>query len=87
MNAEKKRLQENYAHGRNWHVWGPYLSERQWGTVREDYSSNGDAWDTSHMTLQGAEHTDGEKTALQVFQTSNAICVFLWPSGMERILF
>lgn len=44
MNAEKKRLQENYAQGRNWHVWGPYLSERQWGTVREDYSSNGDAW-------------------------------------------
>ena len=44
MSAERKRLKENYEKGRKWHFWGPYLSERQWGTVREDYSDNGDVW-------------------------------------------
>jgi hypothetical protein len=43
-NPEKSRLLENYAGESNWHRWGPYLSERAWGTVREDYSANGDAW-------------------------------------------
>ncbi len=42
--TEGNRLKVNYAEGRKWHKWGPYLSERQWGTVREDYSENGDAW-------------------------------------------
>jgi hypothetical protein len=42
--AEKKRLAETREHGVPWRKWGPYLSERQWGTVREDYSENGDAW-------------------------------------------
>jgi hypothetical protein len=43
-NAEKKRLDEAQRNGVAWKKWGPYLSERQWGTVREDYSDNGDAW-------------------------------------------
>src|SRR5512132_1368033 len=43
MNAEQKRLAEA-ATGVPGRKWGPYLSERQWGTVREDYSENGDAW-------------------------------------------
>jgi len=41
--AEGSRLAE-IRHGVRWRRWGPYLSERQWGTVREDYSENGDAW-------------------------------------------
>jgi len=41
MNAEEKRLKES----KNWKNWGPYLSERAWGTVREDYSATGAAWD------------------------------------------
>src|SRR5689334_13051983 len=41
MNAEEKRLKD----GKNWKNWGPYLSERAWGTVREDYSPDGSAWD------------------------------------------
>mgnify|MGYP003665035879 FL=1 len=43
-NAEEERLavEDNY---KNWKRWGPYLAERQWGTVREDYSENGHAWD------------------------------------------
>ena len=44
MNAEQARLQENNSPERPWHFWGPYLAERAWGTVREDYSANGDAW-------------------------------------------
>jgi len=43
-NPEKNRLVENHAGESNWYRWGPYLSERAWGTVREDYSANGDAW-------------------------------------------
>ena len=42
--AEQMRLDEVHEKGVPWKQWGPYLSERQWGTVREDYSANGDAW-------------------------------------------
>ncbi|MFL5270162.1 MAG: MGH1-like glycoside hydrolase domain-containing protein [Stellaceae bacterium] len=42
--AEELRLEE-IRHGKHWRRWGPYLSERQWGTVREDYSENGNAWE------------------------------------------
>nr|WP_294502995.1 glucosidase [uncultured Rhodopila sp.] len=45
MNAEQKRLAECTAAPPGWKKWGPYLSERQWGTVREDYSPQGNAWD------------------------------------------
>jgi len=42
--AEQRRLAEDASRTLNWKRWGPYLSERQWGTVREDYSADGDAW-------------------------------------------
>ncbi len=42
--AEALRLEET-RHGKHWRRWGPYLSERQWGTVREDYSEYGNAWE------------------------------------------
>lgn len=45
MNAEQYRLDESNARIRHWKRWGPYLSERAWGTVREDYSPHGSAWD------------------------------------------
>ncbi|MEO5997742.1 MAG: glucosidase [Chitinophagaceae bacterium] len=44
MSIEQERLAEHYKKTTNWLKWGPYLSERQWGTVREDYSADGDAW-------------------------------------------
>ena len=44
MSTEQARLQEDNSSERPWHFWGPYLAERAWGTVREDYSANGDAW-------------------------------------------
>src|SRR5215510_14607334 len=43
--AEQQRLAEAHEHAVPWRKWGPYLSERQWGTVREDYSEDGNAWD------------------------------------------
>ena len=42
---EHTRLNEALDGGIPWRRWGPYLSERQWGTVREDYSEDGNAWD------------------------------------------
>ena len=45
MTTEQQRLQASADREVHWKRWGPYLSERQWGTVREDYSANGDAWD------------------------------------------
>ncbi len=44
MTSEEQRLQASVEREVHWKRWGPYLSERQWGTVREDYSANGDAW-------------------------------------------
>lgn len=44
MNAEEARVAQKDRLGEGWDLWGPYLSERAWGTVREDYSANGDAW-------------------------------------------
>ncbi len=45
MNAEQQRLQQSRDRIRHWKRWGPYLAERAWGTVREDYSAQGTAWD------------------------------------------
>lgn len=45
LSAEHQRLADSEARKADWKQWGPYLSERAWGTVREDYSANGDAWD------------------------------------------
>src|SRR5205809_7351909 len=45
MNAERQRLAEARSRAAHWKRWGPYLSERAWGTVREDYSPCGTAWD------------------------------------------
>jgi len=50
MSSEKIRLIEI----KKWRKWGPYLSERQWGTVREDYSPNGDAWNYVTHNMSGS---------------------------------
>ncbi|KAF8533147.1 Six-hairpin glycosidase-like protein [Trichophaea hybrida] len=51
--SEEKRLKEDKERKKYWKKWGPYLSERQWGTVREDYSANGDAWE--HFSFDQAK--------------------------------
>src|SRR5262245_66644276 len=53
-NAEQTRLQEDREGKATWKKWGPYLSERQWGTVREDYSASGDAW--NYFTHDNAQY-------------------------------
>ena len=51
MTTEHDRLEETQKQKIPWKKWGPYLSERQWGTVREDYSDNGDAWNYLGVAL------------------------------------
>ncbi len=46
IQAEQQRLKEDAQRHRHWKRWGPYLSERAWGTVREDYSPHGTAWES-----------------------------------------
>lgn len=59
--AEQKRLNEARESGIPWKKWGPYLSERQWGTVREDYSDSGNAWDYfSHDQARSRAYRWGE---------------------------
>ena len=56
---EERRLDEPA--GTGWKLWGPYLSERQWGTVREDYSPGGTAWDSfSHDAARSRAYRWGE---------------------------
>lgn len=45
LNAERQRLEYQHEGKENWRLWGPYLAERAWGTVREDYSAYGSAWE------------------------------------------
>jgi hypothetical protein len=45
MNAERERLAQADSRAKHWRRWGTYVSDRAWGTVREDYSPNGTAWD------------------------------------------
>ncbi len=59
--AELARLAQAARREKHWKRWGPYLSERQWGTVREDYSENGDAWDyTTHESARLRAYRWGE---------------------------
>ena len=63
--AELIRLkqEEDRAEGANWKQWGPYLSERQWGTVREDYSHDGAPWSSfPHDHARGRAYSVGGKT-------------------------
>ncbi len=59
--AEIERVHENRRPEKPWRQWGPYLSERQWGTVREDYSANGTAWEYfSHDHARSRAYRWGE---------------------------
>lgn len=62
MTAEKTRLIEDRDKKKNWRKWGPYLTERQWGTVREDYSPHGNAWEfVSHDAARSKAYRWGEE--------------------------
>jgi hypothetical protein len=86
-NAEAERL----AQARNnpaWRQWGPYLSERQWGTVREDYSENGDAWNYfSHDQARSRAYHWGEDGLAGISDEHQRLCfaLALW-NGNDPIL-
>ncbi len=62
MTEERKRLIEDRDGKKHWRKFGPYLTERQWGTVREDYSTNGNAWDyVSHDAARSKAYRWGEE--------------------------
>jgi len=78
MNAEEIRLQEAKAGKKNWKKWGPYLSERQWGTVREDYSADGDAWNfTTHEMARSKAWRWGEEGIGGICDDQQQICFAL----------
>jgi len=68
---EQKRLNDARESGIPWKKWGPYLSERQWGTVREDYSQDGNAWDYfSHDQARSRTYRWGEDGCPQASRKS-----------------
>ena len=77
LTAEERRLQEARA-GVPWRAWGPYLSERQWGTVREDYSDSEDAWSyLSHDQARSRAYRWGEDGIAGISDDKQRLCLAL----------
>jgi len=88
MNAENARLAEAHRGAVAWKKWGPYLSERQWGTVREDYSKNGDAWNFfTHDHARSRAYRWGEDGLAGISDDQQQLCfsLALW-NGNDPIL-
>ena len=86
--AEQQRLAEARERGVLWRKWGPYLSERQWGTVREDYSEDGNAWDYfSHDQARSRAYHWGEDGLAGFSDDKQHLCfaLALW-NGRDPIL-
>jgi hypothetical protein len=76
MNTEQVRLEDT-----SWKKWGPYVSDRQWGTVREDYSANGDAWNyITHDMARSKAYRWGEEAIAGICDNEQILCfgVALW---------
>ena len=87
LTAEHRRLEESRA-GVNWRLWGPYLSEREWGTVREDYSLTGSAWDYfTHDQARSRTYRWGEDGLGGYSDDKQRLCfaLALW-NGVDPIL-
>ena len=77
-NPEQQRIAESRNGQRNWRHWGPYLSERQWGTVREDYSPGGTAWDYfTHDQARSRAYRWGEDGLLGITDRECRLCFAL----------
>jgi hypothetical protein len=88
MNAEQKRLADAFENKLPWKKWGPYLSERQWGTVREDYSEGGDAWNYfTHDQARSRAYRWGEDGLAGISDEKQRLCfaLALW-NGKDPIL-
>src|SRR5215510_1083025 len=85
---ERYRLAEDEKRERNWKRWGAYLSERQWGTVREDYSDGGNSWEHfSHDHARSRAYRWGEDGLLGICDRQARLCfaLALW-NGRDPIL-
>jgi hypothetical protein len=88
MTQEEIRLGEDDRREKNWKRWGPYLSERQWGTVREDYSASGDCWNyLPHDQARSRAYRWGEDGLLGITDRECRLCLSLalW-NGKDPIL-
>jgi len=92
VTAEEKRLEEDKKREAHWRRWGPYLSERQWGTVREDYSPGGTAWEYfPHDHARSRAYRWGEDGLLGISDNHQRLCfaLALWngedPIFKERL--
>jgi hypothetical protein len=88
MNAEQERLDAANAGREDWRLWGPYLSERQWGVVREDYSPGGEAWDYfPHDHARSRAYRWGEDGLAGISDSKSRLCLALalW-NGRDPIL-
>ncbi|GAA2207692.1 glucosidase [Nonomuraea monospora] len=88
MNAESQRLEQSAAPDAPWRRWGPYLSERQWGTVREDYGGSGEAWNyLPHDHARSRAYRWGEDGLGGISDDRQRLClsVALW-NGRDPIL-
>ncbi|MEA5566728.1 MGH1-like glycoside hydrolase domain-containing protein [Anabaena sp. UHCC 0399] len=88
LTQEEIRLQEALHHVAHWRRWGPYLSDRQWGTVREDYSSHGTAWDYfTHDQARSRAYRWGEDGIFGISDNHQRLCfaIALW-NGEDAIL-
>ncbi|HEU4350996.1 MAG TPA: glucosidase, partial [Burkholderiales bacterium] len=86
--TEQKRLNQAREAGIPWKKWGPYLSERQWGTVREDYSDDGNAWNYfSHDQARSRAYRWGEDGLAGISDDGQRLCfaLALW-NGRDPIL-
>ena len=86
--AEAVRLAEDGARRKNWKRWGPYLAERQWGTVREDYSADGTCWEYfPHDHARSRAYRWGEDGLLGICDREGRLC-FAWAlwNGRDPIL-
>ena len=76
MNVEQERIQDL-----NWKKWGSYVTNRQWGTIREDYSGNGDAWNyTTHDQARSKTYRWGEEGIAGICDDKQLLCfaIALW---------
>ena len=88
MSAERERLRDADERGRPWRRWGPYLAERQWGTVREDYSADGTPWAYfPHEHARSRAYRWGEDGLLGICDDEGLLCFApaLW-NGRDPIL-
>ena len=88
MNAEEARVAQNDRLGERWDLWGPYLSERAWGTVREDYSANGDAWNYfTHDHARSRAYRWSEDGIAGISDFKQRLCfAFAFWNGRDPIL-